>query len=115
MIIGCCDGIFRFDYTGKSPIEFKGRSVKKVPVIGAGKCDALFMWWDLEMDTENKILLSCAPRWAHPTPKDMQVLLKQHSHTLAITKSCACWVMESYAIIEGMSWIPHWKQQLCES
>ena len=67
---------YRFDYSGKSPIEFKGRSVKKAPVLGqGGKCDALFMWWDLEMDTENKILLSCAPRWAHPTPKDMQVLL----------------------------------------
>ena len=76
MIKGCYDGICRFDYTGKSPIEFKGRSVNKVPVVGAGKCDAVFMWWDLEMDTENKILLSCAPRWAHPTPKDMQVLVR---------------------------------------
>ena len=71
-----CLHTYRFDYSGKSPIEFKGRSVKKASVLGhGGKCDALFMWWDLEMDTENKILLSCAPRWAHPTPKDMQVQL----------------------------------------
>lgn len=31
------------------------------------------MWWDLEMDPDGEIILSCAPRWAHPTPSDMQV------------------------------------------
>ena len=68
----------RFDYTGKSAIEFNGRSVRKSAVLGeGGKCDALFMWWDLEMDPDNKISLSCAPRWAHPTPKDMQVMMSK--------------------------------------
>jgi protein arginine N-methyltransferase 7 len=40
--------------------------------LASGRCDAIFMWWDLQMDTEGKIMLSCAPRWAHPTPKNMQ-------------------------------------------
>ncbi len=38
-----------------------------------GKSHAVFMWWDLYFDEEEEILLSCAPKWAHPTPNDMQV------------------------------------------
>lgn len=30
----------------------------------------LFMWWDLQMDIDNKILLSCAPYWAHPDAEE---------------------------------------------
>lgn len=25
------------------------------------------MWWDLQMDTEGAVTLSCAPFWAHPS------------------------------------------------
>lgn len=33
------------------------------------------MWWDLEMTPDDSdVILSCAPRWAHPTPSNMQVL-----------------------------------------
>jgi hypothetical protein len=38
------------------------------------KCDAIFMWWQLEMDVDGEIILSTAPRWAHPTPENMQVV-----------------------------------------
>ena len=63
----------RFDYSGKSKIEYSGHSKVVEEAQASGTCDAVFMWWDLEMDTKGKILLSCAPRWAHPTPDNMAV------------------------------------------
>ena len=34
------------------------------------------MWWDLEMTPRgSEVILSCAPRWAHHTSSDMQVIL----------------------------------------
>ncbi|KAL3860195.1 hypothetical protein ACJMK2_010353 [Sinanodonta woodiana] len=64
--------VFRFDFSGKTvlrPDESVGTVVKS---LNAGQVDAIFMWWDLEMDEEGEIILSCAPRWAHPTPSHMQ-------------------------------------------
>merc|ERR1711988_1183655 len=42
---------FRFDYSGKSKIEYSGHSKFVEEVQASGTCDAVFMWWDLEMDT----------------------------------------------------------------
>ena len=38
------------------------------------------MWWDIQMDPQKTITLSCAPSWGHPTPKDMVDLLKIELH-----------------------------------
>ncbi|XP_064611177.1 protein arginine N-methyltransferase 7-like [Liolophura sinensis] len=64
--------VFRFDYTGKSEIKFKDRSKLTVESLNDGRIDAIFMWWDLEMDPEGEITLSCAPSWGHPDPENMQ-------------------------------------------
>uniref|UniRef100_A0A182JFC4 Protein arginine N-methyltransferase n=1 Tax=Anopheles atroparvus TaxID=41427 RepID=A0A182JFC4_ANOAO len=32
----------------------------------SGFPQAVFMWWDLTMDTDANVVLSCAPYWAHP-------------------------------------------------
>jgi len=33
------------------------------------------MWWDIDMDMDGEVILSCAPHWEHPDPKDkMQVI-----------------------------------------
>ena len=64
---------FRFDYSGQSAIEFKGHSRVEATAEADGPVDAVFMWWDLQMDVPGDVILSCAPKWAHPTPEDMQV------------------------------------------
>lgn len=64
---------FRFDFTGKTPLPVKDTAIINVTSEAAGDVDAVFMWWDLEMDPGGDIVLSCAPKWAHPTPTDMQV------------------------------------------
>ncbi|KAG1701356.1 Protein arginine N-methyltransferase 7 [Nymphon striatum] len=64
--------VFTFDFSGKEPILFKKHTVTDIPVEESGKCQAIFMWWDLQMDLDAEIILSCAPIWAHPTPNNMQ-------------------------------------------
>ena len=66
----CCG---RFDYSSGDSIEYSGETQDVVRAVASGHCDAIFMWWDLEMDTQGQISLSCAPGWAHPTPDNMQV------------------------------------------
>lgn len=68
-----CYLFYRFDFTGKTTLPCDETSVVHVQTIADGKVDAVFMWWDLEMDPDGEIILSCAPRWAHPTPSNMQV------------------------------------------
>ena len=67
--------IFEFDFGkhGKESIAKRRQSVKVfTPKLTVGKCDAIFMWWDLEMDPKSEIVLSCAPTWAHPRAKSFQ-------------------------------------------
>jgi type III protein arginine methyltransferase len=35
-----------------------------VEATADGRCSAVFFWWDLNMDPENKVVLSCGPHWA---------------------------------------------------
>ena len=67
---------YRFDFSGRTPLPFENTSILTAEMLNSGSVDAIFMWWDLEMDDEGEIILSCAPRWAHPTPGDMQVCIK---------------------------------------
>ncbi|XP_052231966.1 protein arginine N-methyltransferase 7-like isoform X1 [Dreissena polymorpha] len=64
--------VFSFDFTGQSPLLADRTTKSSVEMIVSGSVDAVFMWWDLEMDPEGEITLSCAPHWAHPTPHNMQ-------------------------------------------
>ncbi|XP_060604526.1 protein arginine N-methyltransferase 7-like [Ruditapes philippinarum] len=64
--------VFRFDFTGKTSLPFENTSILDCTMLNTGLVDAVFMWWDLEMDPDSEIILCCAPRWAHPTPNDMQ-------------------------------------------
>ncbi|XP_063244935.1 protein arginine N-methyltransferase 7 isoform X2 [Bacillus rossius redtenbacheri] len=61
--------VFRFDWTGQKPLEFHEAAVKTVQATQGGTAHGVFMWWDLEMDPEGQVSLSCAPRWARPDKK----------------------------------------------
>ena len=41
--------------------------------VNDGEGQAVFMWWDLDMDFDSQVNLSCAPYWAHPQGKNSQV------------------------------------------
>ncbi|CAF0727754.1 unnamed protein product [Brachionus calyciflorus] len=63
---------FRFSFSGKKPLPFENKNVIEAVSKTDGKAHGIFMWWILRMDYENEILLSCAPKWAHHTPNNMQ-------------------------------------------
>ncbi|GJQ77767.1 putative arginine methyltransferase [Trypoxylus dichotomus] len=58
--------VFRFDWSGKTPLEYERRNVLSLEAKQDGTAQAVFMWWELTMDFNNSIILSCAPYWAHP-------------------------------------------------
>ncbi|XP_024868793.1 protein arginine N-methyltransferase 7-like [Temnothorax curvispinosus] len=65
--------IFRFDWSGKKPLLNNEKVSLLTQPIASGTAHAIFMWWDLNMDTDNQVLLSCAPVWEHPdVPDDMK-------------------------------------------
>jgi hypothetical protein len=49
------------------------------------KCDALFMWWTLDMDDSGQNVLSTAPTWIHEHAQVRR--RKQARITLAVARS----------------------------
>ncbi|XP_072401270.1 protein arginine N-methyltransferase 7 [Diabrotica undecimpunctata] len=56
-------------FNWSSSIPFKRLHSVETRIERDGKAQVVFMWWDLQMDCEERILLSCAPVWAHPEAK----------------------------------------------
>ena len=54
----------RFDFSGRTQIESRRYRHHNVTAISNGNCDAILMWWDLNMDEDGDIVISCAPYWA---------------------------------------------------
>lgn len=62
--------VFRFDWSGKTPFIYERTNINTLKAERDGTAQAVFMWWELAMDINNEIILSCAPYWAHPDYKD---------------------------------------------
>jgi len=58
--------VFGFDWTNRTPIVCDRTSVARVEALSSGTAHAVLMWWDITMDPQGEVLLSCAPYWAHP-------------------------------------------------
>ncbi|XP_034831267.1 protein arginine N-methyltransferase 7-like isoform X1 [Maniola hyperantus] len=58
--------VFYYDWSGRSPIDMKRTVKQEFTVSNTGQAQMVFMWWELNMDPEGKICLSCAPWWTHP-------------------------------------------------
>ncbi|CAH2039388.1 unnamed protein product, partial [Iphiclides podalirius] len=57
--------VFYYDWSGKTPVDFKRTVRQQFKATNTGKAQMVFMWWELNMDPEGKIVLSCAPWWSH--------------------------------------------------
>jgi type III protein arginine methyltransferase len=64
---------FRFSFSGKEKLLYNNKSTVETIAENSGNCHAIFMWWICNMDWENEIILSCAPKWAHHDNTRMQV------------------------------------------
>ncbi|XP_076279439.1 arginine methyltransferase 7 isoform X2 [Lasioglossum baleicum] len=87
--------IFRFDFSGKTPLSYNEKICLDVKPTASGTVHAIFMWWDLNMDVDNKVLLSCAPVWEHPDAKKLQ------RQGLSLTE-----------IADMIPWRDHWMQAI---
>nr|XP_021192702.2 protein arginine N-methyltransferase 7 isoform X2 [Helicoverpa armigera] len=58
--------VFVYDWSGETPIVMKQTVKQDFTVSDTGRAQVVFMWWELNMDTEGRIGLSCAPWWNHP-------------------------------------------------
>lgn len=66
--------VFRFDWSGKLPLMKERSNVLNLVSSGDGVAQVVFMWWDLVMDPDGEVVLSCAPIWAHPLTENNDVL-----------------------------------------
>ncbi|XP_043257673.1 protein arginine N-methyltransferase 7 isoform X1 [Colletes gigas] len=87
--------IFRFDLSGKTPLQYDEKVCLRVKPTSTGTAHAIFMWWDLNMDIDNQVLLSCAPVWEHPNTKKLQ------DEGISLTK-----------IADLIPWRDHWMQAI---
>lgn len=62
-----------FDWSGKTLPPLENFSSTKFVAKQSGALHVVLMWWDLKMDPDNQILLSCAPYWAHPDYEQLKV------------------------------------------
>ena len=67
--------LFDFCFSKREGLKFQDTKTLQVTPRKAGRCDAVFMWWDLKMDPEGECILTCAPNWAqtgttNSTPAD---------------------------------------------
>ena len=46
---------FRFDWSGKKPLLNNEKVSLLTQPIRSGTAHAIFMWWDLNMDTDNQV------------------------------------------------------------
>ncbi|XP_039755743.1 protein arginine N-methyltransferase 7 [Pararge aegeria] len=58
--------VFYYDWSGRSPVDRRRTVKQQFTVSNTGRAQIVFMWWELNMDMEGKICLSCAPWWTHP-------------------------------------------------
>lgn len=58
--------IFEFDFMTKTPTPENRTDITKFKTKSHGTPYSVLFWWDLNMDVEGEIVLSCAPCWAHP-------------------------------------------------
>ncbi|CAD7083536.1 unnamed protein product [Hermetia illucens] len=88
---------FEFNFTDPAGVPKKRRSAIPFKSNGMGVAQAVFFWWDIKMDQEGEIVLSCAPYWAHP---DFESLLKSQKDGENIPKQ------------NVIPWRDHWTQAI---
>ncbi|KAH8298510.1 hypothetical protein KR044_008953 [Drosophila immigrans] len=65
--------IFKFDFQRKQKREEQRENVLRMELCAPGTVELVFYWWEIEMDNAGEVLLSCAPYWAHPELKQLQL------------------------------------------
>lgn len=89
--------LFHFDWTGEQPLIFNETTEIVFEGISKGKASGVFMWWDIVMDINEEIVLSCAPVWEHPDAEKKDIVNSNFGGS---------WVEAA----DGIPWRDHWMQ-----
>ncbi|XP_050436521.1 protein arginine N-methyltransferase 7 [Adelges cooleyi] len=57
--------MFRFNWSDKNGVVTDRKNAIRCKPIESGVAHAAFVWWDLAMDMDGEIILSCAPKWRY--------------------------------------------------
>lgn len=87
--------IFSFDFNRKETRKLSRQKNHVVKSVSVGSTDLVFYWWDITLDLEGEIHLSCAPFWAHP---EIRKLSAQHPSSMPLSNV--------------VPWRDHWMQAI---
>lgn len=59
----CYKFFFRFNWSDKNGVVTDRKNAIRCKSKENGVAHAAFVWWDLAMDSDGEIMLSCAPKW----------------------------------------------------
>ncbi|XP_037934594.1 protein arginine N-methyltransferase 7-like [Teleopsis dalmanni] len=85
--------IFQFDFNSKTIRPHSRVNNLLVETINSGSTDVVFYWWNIEMDLDADILLSCAPYWVHP---DLETIKQNVNNRVSLK--------------DAVPWRDHWMQ-----
>ncbi|XP_055378509.1 protein arginine N-methyltransferase 7 [Condylostylus longicornis] len=80
--------IFSFDFNSKVALKCDEISNNKIEIINNGSSQVVFFWWELKMDIDGEVILSCAPYWAHP---DFEENSKNKNNEKKPIQNCIPW------------------------
>ncbi|XP_011181598.2 protein arginine N-methyltransferase 7 [Zeugodacus cucurbitae] len=72
--------IFEFDFNSKQNRPVQRQQLREIIALQPGSTDLIFYWWDINMYSEDSLLLSCAPYWAHPDYKTKNDVIPWRDH-----------------------------------
>lgn len=55
--------VYRFNWSDKNGVITDRKNALRCISKETGTAHAAFVWWDLAMDSDGEIILSCAPKW----------------------------------------------------
>ncbi|XP_013172613.1 PREDICTED: protein arginine N-methyltransferase 7 isoform X1 [Papilio xuthus] len=121
--------VFYYDWSGKTPIDLKKTVRQEFTVTNTGKAQMVFMWWELNMDTEDSKICKITrtpkqknlryPAKLFPLPSGTTRASKHDAPVAArrkIVLSCAPWWchtdtdLSSERPQDTLPWRDHWMQ-----
>lgn len=63
-----------FLFSKRGSLQFQSEKTIQIAPRKMGRCDAVFMWWELKMDPDGEIVLTCAPSWAQQSAAEREVI-----------------------------------------
>ncbi|EGI67279.1 Protein arginine N-methyltransferase 7 [Acromyrmex echinatior] len=89
--------IFKFDWSGKKPLLNNEKVSLLTQPIKSGTAHAIFMWWDLNMDTDNQILYKLFYKIPSKHNYNCYIAVIKRNVIDCQRPECNCWAHIAYS------------------